>query len=256
MATSTLKQFIGAVIRHCDDPLYFSLSDSRVAELTMNEIDLINNDLNLTGRPWNYSSFNLTVQPNEDYHAITEVADFTVPFSVETSNPNNPAHVVRVLILDDPTDAVRFSHAGTLAAPGVMHTAQSVAFTEHPEQPGLRAARFAPKPNAQASYKVLYVPNIVRPQALTDSVVRFPQFENYLLTRVVLAALPYCEWEGLDGEANAAKRKALQGDPQMPGSHAFRFIELNAQFTRQRRQSHQNHGIRIVPFGRLGARRR
>lgn len=253
---STLEQFLGRVSRECGEPLYSSLPDSRIAELTISEIDAINNDLNLTGRPWNYQSFVLTVSPGEDYHAITEVGDFTVPFAVETMDKSNPNLTTRVLILVDPVDQVRWRNAGTLAPAGVKHTAVAVTFTEHPEQPGIRAARFSPEPNAQADYTVLYVPNVVRPNSLDAPVTKFPQFENYLQVRVTLAALPYCEWAEFEAaenkqELNANKRAALRGDPGMPGSLAFRFAELKEQFIRQRRQSQQSHIARLTPFGRL-----
>lgn len=252
MSVSTLKQFIGAIQRGCDAPLYYSLSDARVAEMTITECDFVNNELNLTGRPWNYSSFPLTVQAGEDYHAITEVGDFTVPIAVETTDPSNPQHVVRVLVLDDPVDAVRWRQAGTLGAAGVAHSALSVTFTEMPGQPGVRAARFAPKPNAQATYNVLYAPNVIRPQSLYDQVTKFPQFEPYMFLRVLMSALPYCEWEGMDDEKNAAKRATIQGNPQMPGSNAYRFAELTSQFVRLRRHSHGNSVARVRPFGILG----
>lgn len=252
MPVATLKQFAGAVERGCDFPLYYSLSDSRVCEMAVTELDFINNELGLTGRPWNYSSFPLTVQVGEDYHAITEVGDFTVPIAVETTDPSNPQHVVRVLVLDDPVDAVRWKQAGTLGAAGVAHSALSVAFTEMPGQPGVRAARFAPKPNAQATYNVIYTPNVIRPQSLQDQITKFPQFEPYIFLRVLMAALPYCEWEGMDDEKNANKRATIQGNPQMPGSNAYRFAELSVQFMRLRRQSHQNHLGRVRPFGILG----
>jgi hypothetical protein len=253
MPVASLKIACGRIQRDADYPLYQSLPDSRVAENLIGEVDFVNNDLNLTGRPWHYRMFPLTVTSGEDFHAITEVGDFTVPFAVETTNPANPNHIVRVVVIDDPTDAVRFGNAGTLGPPNVMHSAVSVSFTEHPEQVGLRAARFAPKPNAQATYNVYYVPNVIRPQSLTDPITDLPQFEEYIHVRTLLRCLPYCEWEGFDGEANAAKRRTLTGDVQTPGSHAARFMELQNQFIRMRRQSHQNHsGPKIVAFGRLG----
>jgi len=252
MPIATLKQFIGAIQRGCEAPLYYSLSDSRVAELSINELDFINNELALTGRPWNYSSFPLTVQAGEDYHAITEVGDFTVPITVETTDPSNPQHVVRVLVLDDPVDAVRWRQAGTLGAAAVAHSALSVTFTEMPGQPGVRAARFAPKPNAQATYNVLYSPNVIRPDSLQSQIIKFPQFEPYIFLRVLMAALPYCEWEGLDKDGNEARRASLQGNPQIPGTNAYRFGELDRQFTRLRRRAHGNSPSRVRPFGILG----
>lgn len=256
MAVATLKEAIGIIQRGCDAPLYESLSDSRVADFLVQAGDFVNSELGLTGRPWNFSSFDITVQAGEDYHAITEVGNFTVPFAVETKNPANPNHVVRVLVLNDPVEAVRWHQAGTLGPGGVMHSALSVTFTEHPEQPGVRAARFAPKPNAQGTYVCYYAPNVLRPQSLDSAVIKFPQFENYIYSRVILQALPYCAWEGMSDEQNAAKRETLQGDPRTPGTNAFLFNQYETQFIRLRRQTHQNHLARAVPFGRLGRGRR
>jgi hypothetical protein len=218
----------------------------------MNELDFVNSELNLSGRPWNYSSFPLTVQANEDYHAITEVGDFTTPIGVETTDPSNPQHVVRVLVLDDPLDAVRWRQAGTLGPSSVEHSALGVTFTEMPGQPGVRAARFAPMPNAQATYNVLYAPNVIRPQSLSDPISKFPQFEPYIFLRVLMAALPYCEWETLDKDGNEAKRATLQGSPQMPGTNAARYLELQNQFIRLRRHNKGTSPSRVRAFGLLG----
>jgi hypothetical protein len=250
----TIKQATSAMQEGLDFPVFESLSDGRCFRLLVQSGDEINNDLGLSGRPWNFQNFILTVKANEDFHAIVEVGDFTVPFAVETMDTSDPSFQVRPVRIVDFTDLERWAGAGTnLLQSGntvVKHTAAAVCFTEMPGQPGIRAARFGPKPNATADYNIFYTPNVIRPQSLQDLATKFPQYEQYLLLRAELAAIQYCDWQGKTPEENEAKRQRLRGDPNMPGTRAYRFGELKEQFTRQRRKVDQRNNTRLIGPGR------
>jgi hypothetical protein len=246
----TLKQALGQIQRWCDYPKYDSLSDSRCAEIIVQQTDYIFNQQNLTGRPWNYSAVPITVTPNEDYHPITEVGDFGLPIAVETTDPQNNLGIREITIVDG-VDGVRFFREGTLGPSGVASAAICVSFGEHPNQPGQWAARFGPKPNANATYTALYAPNQRRPQSLQDFILKYPQWEQYALIRSTCGALKFCSWEGMTKDENVANRAALLGRIDEPGSFAYQFKEFDTQFTRMARQPYQPHIARMIPFGRF-----
>lgn len=251
---STIKSVIGLIQESLENPNFDSLSDARIFRIMIQEGDYVCNELNLSGNPWNFQSFSLTVNAGEDYHMITEVGDFMVPFAVETSDPSNPMFVSRPIRIVDLVDLERYASAGTQTGStnsSQKHSAMAVAFTEMPGQAGMRAARFGPIPNTTATFTILYQPITTRPSTLQDQLTKFPQFEQYYIIRIEVNALQFCEWPTLSPQDNEAKRVSMLGNENMPGSRAFRFKELDTQFTRQRRKIDQRNNTRVVAPGRI-----
>lgn len=247
----TLQEAIGQIRRWTDYPLYHSLSDGRIAELLVVQSDMAYNDLNLSGKPWTDQVFDVVLGPDEDYHTITEVGDFGTPWLVETENPSDLNHRVRAVTILDGETGVRFYNAGTIGA-DTQWNAYACSFGQAPGAPGQWAVRFAPKPAASGGrYKIHYFPSNIRPQALTDPVINFPEFEMFLMVGGLITAIGYCQWEGKSAEEGADKKKSLHE------SWDGVWSRLETQFVRQRRQQVQGQGMaRIVPFGRTLRRRR
>lgn len=236
-------------------PTFDSLNDLRIYRIAINELDAINNYLGLTGNPWNLSLLVLTVQAGADYQPIVSVGDFSTPFAVETADSSCPSFVSRPIPILGIADLESYAGAGTQIIYNnnlqYKHTALAVAFTEMPGQPGIRAARFAPIPNQSADYNIFYQPNVIRPSTVQDPVIKFPQYESYLLARVQVNALQYAEWPNMSPDNNAKRRAELIGDPGKPGSMAFRFLELDKMFVRMRRKSDQHNQARLAAPGRI-----
>lgn len=250
---STLKQAIGEIERLCDYPLYSSVSDGRVAELLVREVDFINNELNLTEKPWYYQTIDIQVQANDEWVALSGIGDLGTVSIVETSEPGNPKQARRPVSIVSPLELDRYYAGNQPSSVTPKASALGCCFAEMPGSPGTNGVKFGPKPGATATYTLYYTPDVRRPQSLQDSPLRFPQYELYCFHRAACKVITYAEWEGMTDQQNDTKRNRISGDAgnPKPGTLCYGVAEYGKQFDVMKyRQGGQRATTRLVGYGR------
>jgi hypothetical protein len=69
---------------------------------------------------------------------------------------------------------------------------------------------FASVPQESIAYRFTWEPNVVRPQAKTDTGFHLDQFDNYVAALTARRALAHCQWKGLSRSEAKERRQEIR----------------------------------------------
>lgn len=196
-------------------PSRASLDDGDLADYCIESIDQLVIDLNAGTQPFFLQTARIDVVSGQAIYALNNVPNFGRARYLYTMDDSDPNHQRRPINIVSYESLMELYGGGdplpTLVSPSPMpHTAAAAAFYYLREAPGPGdVIEFGPVPNQSASYKMIFEPDVVRPQARQDIGFRLAQFDGYVAALTAVKALPHCTWKGLDKIEAAARKKDI-----------------------------------------------
>jgi len=198
-------------------PSRASLDDGDLADYCIETIDSLVIDLNAGVEPFFLQSVRIEAVAGQSVYPLSNATNVSRARYLYTLSDTDPTYK-RV-----PIDLVSYENLqGTFGGGDPIststptfaqepHTAQAAAVYYLRESPGPGdVLEFGPIPNQSASYKLIYEPDVVRPQAKQDPGFRLQQFDGYVAARTALRALPQCKWQGLPEEKEEKRKKEIR----------------------------------------------
>lgn len=191
----TIEQNIALIRRRLNNPEPNAPSDVQLLEILIGEMQHHHSGLVNTRNHWDVGNFQVTVSAGTEDYLVTAV-DFGRPFLVYTvpqAGSNGTLFYRREVPIRLMSDVDQLYQGPQQATTAAGHSAVEVVFYRQGQSWYMR---FAPIPNAAATYEIWYEINTYNYASPADT-TGLVAFHNLVRTNVCLSALPMCVWGDL-----------------------------------------------------------
>lgn len=200
-----------------DSPRVQHPSMLQLVTIATQQVQQFHNELQNTSVPWNINSTILSVGPNVDEYLLAAPDFGKVRYILTEDTAAN--FLPREVRIADPENFDHFGAGVRMPFITDKHNAIAMAFYGQYGSPQGRYVKVTPVPRVAADYRIFYDVGPYSPGGLGEDLI-MPEFHHLLVSRVVLAALPYAQWEGLEPVENVDKRARL-GDTIQQSNQLF-----------------------------------
>lgn len=198
-------------------PSRAALDDGDLADYCIEAIDSLVIDLNAGVEPFYLQSVRIDVVARQAIYTLSNAPNFSRARYLYTMSDTDPNYQRRPIELVSYENLQGMYGGGDPISTSIPvnsqepHTASAAACYYLREAPGPGdVIEFGQIPNQSAPYKLVYEPDVVRPQAKQDQGFRLAQFDGYVAALTAVAALPQCKWQGFPAALEAGRKKEIE----------------------------------------------